>query len=383
MTLETQSGLAALAQLVTSKGDSPGSLPPSLYVSPSFFELEKRRIFLQDWYCFGHATDFARPGDFLATELLGEPLLIWAGTQGQIRAFSNICRHRNTILAPAGRGKARLLTCPYHAWTYNSEGTLRGMPDKPEHLNTSTIRLKEFRVELWQGFVFVSLNDNVEPLAARLQGLDALIGNARMDQFSWGIRCVDSSRKANWKILIEGAMDSYHAPHVHKTAFTGLLPNLERPSRAANIAAGEDWFVSVSSRRRTPWPRFDNDPAGLRDEIRSNVYSIAILPSLILSLDCHNVFWWTTHPENPGHTRHAVGVAARTPERLNVFGQPEPVTPEWLQQWLAQRHMEDTGVQEAVQRGAASAFAVSGPLVEKLEGRLVEFHRWLHGRLAA
>lgn len=360
--------------------DQPCSLPPKLYRSPEYFELEKERFLKKEWYCFGRATDFTNSGDYLATDLVGEPLLIWASDAGEIRAFSNVCRHRSAILAPEGMGNKGVITCPYHAWTYNRNGTLRAAPSIPKNFDLSQICLTEFPVEVWQGFVFVTLDQEAEPLSPRLQELEALIDDTRMDQHTWSARCVDSTRRANWKIVVEGGMDNYHASHVHKAAYESLPPTyLERADSTNTFHSGENWSVSLSM----PGPRLDDDLEGSHDENRINSYSFVVFPSLRVSLDCHdNMVWFGSYPRASDETRHVVGVAARTRDKLQLFGTSKQIELDWLKGWLAERYTEDTVVQEAVQRGAGSDYATSGPIIPELDGATVDFYRWLHRRLS-
>ena len=102
-------------------------MPKSVYTSPEFLALEMERIFAAEWLCAGRADALKKPGDYVAFEIAGEPILVLRDRDNRLRAMSNVCRHRMSTLLQ-GRGTVRAIVCPYHAWTYNLDGTLRGAP---------------------------------------------------------------------------------------------------------------------------------------------------------------------------------------------------------------------------------------------------------------
>ncbi len=103
------------------------SLPPRWFTDPAVFELEKERIFARDWLCVARAEEVERPGDYKAFDLYDAPIIVVRGRDGEIRALSNVCRHRSMRIVE-GRGNTSLFTCPYHRWAYDLDGTHRGAP---------------------------------------------------------------------------------------------------------------------------------------------------------------------------------------------------------------------------------------------------------------
>jgi phenylpropionate dioxygenase-like ring-hydroxylating dioxygenase large terminal subunit len=103
------------------------AMPKSVYTSPEFLALEERHIFVREWLCAGRADSLPNPGDYLTMKITGEPVIILRDREGQMRGMSNVCRHRMSTLLE-GRGNVRAIVCPYHAWTYNLDGSLRGAP---------------------------------------------------------------------------------------------------------------------------------------------------------------------------------------------------------------------------------------------------------------
>src|SRR5690606_39157318 len=98
-------------------------LPAHYYMSAELLEEEKEKLFFKDWLIVGRVEEFPKPGDYRAIDLLGEPVVICRNNEGELKAFSNTCRHRGVALV-SGEGNARVFPCPYHAWTYDLNGKL-------------------------------------------------------------------------------------------------------------------------------------------------------------------------------------------------------------------------------------------------------------------
>ena len=135
------------------------TLPSSLYTSPDVFAAEKEKIFSRTWQVVGHASQVANPGDYFTTELLGEPLLLVRGSDGVLRGFYNVCRHRAGPPAE-GCGSRKLFRCGYHGWTYGLDGALLSATeiDGVEAFCPEEFALKAVRTEEWFNLVFVNLD---------------------------------------------------------------------------------------------------------------------------------------------------------------------------------------------------------------------------------
>src|SRR5262249_26420472 len=150
------------------------------YTSPEFLELEKQELFRKEWICLGHEGEIPRAGDYFTTDLADEPLLVIRGQDGNVRALSNVCRHRGNIVA-RGCGHASRFTCGYHAWTYGTDGRLLAAP-LMEGFDKASCRLPNFAVEVWNGFIFVNLEGGAPPLATALRDLEPHIRNYHLEQ---------------------------------------------------------------------------------------------------------------------------------------------------------------------------------------------------------
>jgi phenylpropionate dioxygenase-like ring-hydroxylating dioxygenase large terminal subunit len=160
------------------------AMPKSVYTSPDFVAEEQKHIFAQEWLCAGRAEALPNPGDYLTMTIAGEPVVVLRDRDGEIRAMSNVCRHRMSVLLE-GRGNTKLITCPYHAWVYNLDGTLRGAPAMTlnEGFCRDQIALPKVRCEVWLGWIMVTLNPDAPSPAERLKGVEALVGKFHMENY--------------------------------------------------------------------------------------------------------------------------------------------------------------------------------------------------------
>ena len=119
-----------LRQNVSMPFNQAKAMPKSVYTSQEFLDLEIEHIFKKDWFCAGRAETLKNKGDYLTFELAGQPIMIIKDGDGEIRAQSNVCLHRMSTLLQ-GSGNTKAIVCPYHAWTYNLDGSMRGAPVSP------------------------------------------------------------------------------------------------------------------------------------------------------------------------------------------------------------------------------------------------------------
>ena len=199
------------------------TMPPAAYFSEEFLGHELREIFAKEWVCIGRVEEVAEPGDYFAFELVGESLLVVRGDDRVVRVLSNVCRHRWSQVA-SGQGNTRRFVCPYHAWTYDLEGSLvhtRFMESSQAF--DPDCRLPRIATEIWQGFIYVNLDGEASPLAPRLAGLEARIGDYHMEEmvrFTGGDEVWDT----NWKLLTENFTEAYHNPQTHKDSLEPVVP---------------------------------------------------------------------------------------------------------------------------------------------------------------
>jgi phenylpropionate dioxygenase-like ring-hydroxylating dioxygenase large terminal subunit len=198
-------------------------LTPRDYFSPEQHELEVERLFRPAWFVAAARSELSRPGDFVTLELLGQPLIV-RNFDGELRAFLNVCAHRHSKLTHAPCGRTEKLRCQYHGWEYKADGYTAHIPEAKifRPMDREIARLQSVRLETCGDLVFVALDDRAPPLAEFL-GPFYDRGQA---WFSGDTQFVDgwtTAAAANWKVLIENSVESYHVPFVHPVSF-GVAP---------------------------------------------------------------------------------------------------------------------------------------------------------------
>ena len=196
----------------------------SSMTSPGLFQRERELVFDRSWIYLGHESEVEHRGDYRRRTVAGRPLFFSRGRDGQVRVFLNTCPHRGALICRRDEGNSEVLQCFYHAWTFNINGELIGVPGEDAYgpyFDRSELGLRQPpRVESYRGFIFVSYNPYVEDLVTYLaEARDYL--DLIADQTEEGMRVVAGSNrytmKANWKLLAENSLDAYHVVPTHKT----------------------------------------------------------------------------------------------------------------------------------------------------------------------
>jgi choline monooxygenase len=191
------------------------TLPASVYTDPGVHAAEKEKIFGRTWQVVGHRGQVANPGDYFTTEIIGEPLLIVRGSDGALRGFYNVCRHRAGPPAQ-GCGSRKLFRCGYHGWTYDLDGSLISATEVEgvEGFRPEDFALVPVRTEEWLNFVFVNLDPDAEPLRESLSELTRQVerfpvaGMKLFERRTYTMKC-------NWKTYVDNYLEGYHLPSVH------------------------------------------------------------------------------------------------------------------------------------------------------------------------
>jgi phenylpropionate dioxygenase-like ring-hydroxylating dioxygenase large terminal subunit len=211
--------MATQLRSVTSDHDplEDWSLPGWLYHDPEFFEAEKKAILRAAPQVVCHESEIAKAGEWRSLEYLGESVFVIRGDDGEVRAFSNVCRHRGSRLVDGSAGCAKVLTCPYHAWSYARDGRLVGVPHRGEYpgLDTSKLGLVPVRLESWRGFLFVTLEPGAPSVAEMMAPYEDEVAHYRFEELRVLGRVTLRSRDLNWKTIADNYSDHLHIPVGH------------------------------------------------------------------------------------------------------------------------------------------------------------------------
>ncbi|ASR35967.1 Rieske (2Fe-2S) protein [Prauserella marina] len=201
----------------------PDQVDVALYTDPALFERELDRIFERTWVWVAHESEIPERGDFKSAMVGRQPVLVTRDRKGGINVVVNRCRHRGASVCDKPKGNANGFTCPYHAWSYALDGTLRGIPypDRYEDIvEKKDLPLRRLKVDSYAGMVFASFNEDVEPLVDFLGEATVWIDRFMKQGAGYPIKVQGEYRfrfNGNWKIQLENTTDWYHFPIVHRS----------------------------------------------------------------------------------------------------------------------------------------------------------------------
>jgi choline monooxygenase len=203
------------------------TIPASWYTDRRIFDLELQTVFTNSWQVAGRLEQVREPGRYVTAEVALEPIVIVRGSDGELRAFFNVCRHHAAAVMTEAEGRATQMRCPYHGWTYSLEGELKGTPDFSGVCNfdRSANGLAPVEIAIWEQWVLVRLKakqnpslDNPSPSLTDFLGTGLIhqietLGLARLhwlERRRYILNC-------NWKVFVDNYLDGgYHVPHLHR-----------------------------------------------------------------------------------------------------------------------------------------------------------------------
>ena len=223
-----------------------------VFTDPEIFEREMKYIFERSWVYLGHESQVANKNDFFSTWIGRVPIILTRSKDGEINALVNACAHRGAKLCRKKRGNLPMLVCPFHGWSFRNDGTLLMAKDKstgayPESFDRDGSHdLTRVRLENYRGFLFGSMNADVEPLADYL-GETRVIIDQIVDQAPDGIEILNGSSTyifdGNWKMQMENGCDGYHVSSVHANYASTMSRRAEEGTKAVDPGG---WSRSVS-----------------------------------------------------------------------------------------------------------------------------------------
>jgi choline monooxygenase len=336
------------------------TIPSRWYLDPQFLDLERARVFAKTWQPVALAKTVAEPGTFAAVEIAGEPVVVARAKDGVLRAFSNVCRHRASLIAD-GCGKSATLRCPYHGWTYALDGRLLACPEFEGVLDweTSSVRLPEYRVETWGPYVFVNQDLSAPPLETTFGDIPdqvAKIGCA-VDRLEFSERreyLID----CNWKVYIDNYLEGYHLPAAHPSLFRELDYSQYRV----------DTFRYYSSQYAPIRPPRAGQPDRRYAADGLNALYYWIFPNFMLNVYPDNLSSNIIVPLSPDKTLTI----------FEWFGYPgSPVRQETIA-FSDEIQQEDIKICERVQKGLRSRTYDTGRFSVKRENGVHHFHLLLN-----
>lgn len=355
--------VSPVSSIAENDPDDGFTLPAWTYSDPEFFQAELTRVIRPSWQIVCHASDIPNVGDYHTLEYASESVIVIRGNDGIIRAFTNVCRHRGSRLIDDVSGCARRIVCPYHAWAYDLQGNLTGLPLKNSYvgLDRGKHGLATVELEIFYGFLFVRLDDDGGPSVAAMMApyVDDILPYRFDDLRAFG-RVTLRERRVNWKNIGDNYSDGLHITVAH--------PGLKR-------MMGSGYGVEAS-------PHVDKLWGGIVDDVSSNpserayqkyLPDVPHLPAERQRLWTYFKLWpnfaFDIYPDQVDFMQWIPVSATETLIREIAYAIPDDRREMHAARYLNWRinrqvNAEDTALVERVQNGMASKSFTVGPLSE-------------------
>jgi phenylpropionate dioxygenase-like ring-hydroxylating dioxygenase large terminal subunit len=331
----------------------------ALYTHAELLPFEQQHIFRKTWLYLGHAKELMHSGNVRAIAIAETSVLLIQGQDATLRAFHNVCPHRASLFfSELGSYQLNHLVCPYHAWTYNLEGDLVGVPQEGRFAAgfcRADYPLVQIRLEQWQGFVFICFADEAPPLQEFLGRIPTELKDHHTSdtkllvQKQYLVQC-------NWKNFHDNTLCDYHVAIAHRTTLDPVQGPIHQYQHAF------DPFVNLLYTPITQeWLSENHVLDSLNERSRNGFYTFGIFPNLhLVALPDGSFAWLRIDPMTVGSIRIS----------LEVYGVPElSPSPDKLLQNFEAFISEDVALTEAVQKGYASGAHRAGP-ANQLEERI-------------
>ena len=356
------------------------TLPPHAYTDPAVWAREAEAIFRRDWVCVTRADQVPNPGDYVAVDLLDQPVIVVRGDDGTIRALSNVCLHRAMPLV-SGAGSTRWIVCPYHRWSYARDGALHTAPlmDEAADFDIEQCRLPQLAVEEWQGFVFVSMGAQAAPLAPRLEPLAERLAPYGLANLVIA-DTIEFDSPWNWKLLVENFMEAYHHIGPHRDTF-----QVSNPATDSFVVDNEGgpWSLLYMPGATGPDEPHDGSLSdlpplsGVDPDRRADLLAVCVYPTLLFAVTGTLATWYEVVVHS--HDRLTL--------RIHLLLEPEVAADPGvaaalptIREGLSWIHGEDIPVNEGPWRGLHAPLAAQGRL-SPYEAAIWQFNQYWVARV--
>lgn len=362
--------------------------PAASYVHAEAFENESVALG-KDWFFVAPETVVPNPGDYYSFRALKQPLILVRQKDHSLRIFGNHCKHRYMKLLE-GSGTCSKIVCPYHAWTYTTDGKLKSAPEISDFpgLEKDKVRLEEVPVLERNGLVFVCVDKDKRTqktvVATQTKRFTKEIDKAFMGLGGFHdfqnlvplVRSSNSIWKCNWKLVVENFNESYHLSFAHRNSIGPESPSaLVRESRRTIRTEQKPRFAVHYNFSR------DNKvnslkPHGEDSADRAHCQIISLFPNCLLSVSPGSLFWMRVNPLRVNRTEVTWGVSVSTDLIREFDNELESFIADHVGK-IETSAIEDRRILEGLQEGVQFETKEHGWLHQRSESQIPRFWQYL------
>lgn len=359
-------------------------MPNAVYDDPALFEYERDNVLGKNWAGLAFASELPNKGFAKPVNFMGLPLAIMRNREGELNVFHNVCSHRGMILIREETEVEGMVRCPYHSWTYDLNGQLKGTPHiggvgrhKAEGFVCEKHGLREVRSAQWNGIIFINLSGDassfdefIEPLMTRWEAFTGKGGFDQVHVAKSGSH-MELTVQSNWKLAVENYCEAYHLPWVHPS-----LNTYSPLDQHYNIVVNQDmsgqgsYNYNLSDVAGTSLPQFRDWP---QQQIREAEY-ISLYPNVLLGVQADHVFSIILAPQSHNCTLEKLELAYVGKEATGDHF--DACRSAVLESWKVVFE-EDVFAVEGMQNGRKSPAFEGGVFSPVLDGPTHNFHQWL------
>lgn len=338
--------------------ESADTPPNSWYIDRDFHDLDTK-VLKKYWQFVASVDQFKEPGSYVAGSFCKEPYVVMRTEQGDLKAFYNVCRHHAAELLK-GEGCTKEIVCPYHAWTYTTDGKLKKAPQMAgiKNFNRETLSLKEIPLKIWNKFVLLDFSGGQAKWDSDWDRMDQLLKSSGTDDLQFVGRRVYEI-KCNWKVYIDNYLDGgYHVDHLHKGLSNQLsideykvenfktwtLQSCAAAESPMQTSAGIDFKERIGKEALYAW---------FHPNFMINRYGNIMDTNWIVPVDVDHCLTIFDYYFQKSASKEFIEASIKASEQVQI---------------------EDVDICQSVQRGLHSAGYITGRYAPHLEGGMHLFH---------
>ena len=359
-------------------------LPNSCYTDPVMFQIEKKHIFASDWAAIGFGFDVPVPGCVCPVNFLGIPLVVVRGRSGKIKVFENVCRHRGMILVEKAKKLSGPITCPYHAWAYDFDGTLRatphvGGPDIHEHrsVDCTALSLNEIPSAIWRDVIYVNLSHKAPPFEEKAAALQNRWAEFEQELYFGGDDSYfELDVACNWKLAVENYCEAYHLPFVHPklNSYSRLEDHYNILDDASYAGQGSNVYAAQISDEGQQLSKF----RGLSEKWNRAAEYCAFFPNVLYGVHKDHTFAIVLLPKGQKTTIERIAFYYADAQMLSA--DHTLMRAKNAAMWK-DVFMEDIEVLEGMQAGRMAPSFDGGKFSAVMDYPTHHFHKWVAKRM--